>query len=242
MAWTVPIRWTVNQIVTAALLNTHLRDNLNASETATVTTAADLVYATAKNTLTRLAAGSARTALTVASGGTAPEWTHSFYPIKVSTLASTLLSDGTSRDVWGFNAASYLGANDAVFIAAFCTYFNNANTCAELNLALVNTAANETIGYWIPIGASHSSNTASRGGWYYAWLVGKTSTCQRFFMIGPRNASAMPLLGAITDMYLVENSCSTATSGCIAIRGTSGPGASADFTLHFVGAWRMRSI
>lgn len=29
MAWTAPQTWTVNQLVTAAMLNTHIRDNLN---------------------------------------------------------------------------------------------------------------------------------------------------------------------------------------------------------------------
>jgi hypothetical protein len=37
MAWTNPLTWTVNQIVTAAQLNTHVRDNLLFLYNATVT-------------------------------------------------------------------------------------------------------------------------------------------------------------------------------------------------------------
>lgn len=33
MAWTAPITWVDNDLVTAALMNTHLRDNLNALKT-----------------------------------------------------------------------------------------------------------------------------------------------------------------------------------------------------------------
>ena len=60
--------------MTASQLNTHLRDNLLETAPAKVTTAGDLVYATAANALARLAVGAAYKPLRVNSGATAPEW------------------------------------------------------------------------------------------------------------------------------------------------------------------------
>jgi hypothetical protein len=55
MAWTSPRTWVTAEVVTATLLNTHLRDNLNALMV--VTTKGDIAVATAASTLTRLAIG-----------------------------------------------------------------------------------------------------------------------------------------------------------------------------------------
>lgn len=47
----------IGETVTAALLNTHVRDNLTETAPSKVTTAGDIVYATAANALARLAGG-----------------------------------------------------------------------------------------------------------------------------------------------------------------------------------------
>ena len=57
MAWTAPRTWVSGETVTAALMNTHVRDNFNMTAPAVVTTKGDLVAATAANTITRLAVG-----------------------------------------------------------------------------------------------------------------------------------------------------------------------------------------
>jgi hypothetical protein len=72
MAWTAPRTWVAAEIVTAALMNTHLRDNMLETAPAIVTTAGDIVYADAANSLVRLGVGSGGTFLR--STGTAPEW------------------------------------------------------------------------------------------------------------------------------------------------------------------------
>lgn len=72
MAWTAPITFAAAAVLTAAQLNTNLRDNLNETAPAKVTTAGDLVYATAANALTRRAIGAAGSLL--ASDGSAPQW------------------------------------------------------------------------------------------------------------------------------------------------------------------------
>src|SRR3972149_2928849 len=74
MAWTAPRTWVAAEILTAALLNTHLRDNLLETGPAKVTTQGDLLYATAANALTRLAKGTADQQLRMNAGATAPEW------------------------------------------------------------------------------------------------------------------------------------------------------------------------
>ena len=54
MAWTTPKTWASGYVVLAADLNTHLRDNLNMTAPALVTTDGDIVVATAANALKRL--------------------------------------------------------------------------------------------------------------------------------------------------------------------------------------------
>jgi hypothetical protein len=56
MAWTAPRTYVTGEIVTAAILNADLRDNLLQTAPALVTTDGDIVVATAANTLKRLAA------------------------------------------------------------------------------------------------------------------------------------------------------------------------------------------
>lgn len=74
MAWTAPRTWAVGEVVTAAIMNTHVRDDLLETAAAKVTTQGDLVYATGANALARLAKGTAYQQLRMNSGATAPEW------------------------------------------------------------------------------------------------------------------------------------------------------------------------
>ena len=55
MAWTTPKTWASGYVVLAADLNTHLRDNLNVTAPAVLTTAGDILYASGANTPARLA-------------------------------------------------------------------------------------------------------------------------------------------------------------------------------------------
>jgi len=71
MAWTAPRTWTTGELVTAAIMNTHVRDNLLETASAKVTTAGDIVYATAANALARLGIGAAGQLPFVNSGATA---------------------------------------------------------------------------------------------------------------------------------------------------------------------------
>ena len=73
MAWTTPRTWVTAETVTAALLNAHIRDNFRETSPFTVTTAGDLSYADAANSMnSRLGIGAATTHLV--STGSAPVW------------------------------------------------------------------------------------------------------------------------------------------------------------------------
>ena len=87
MAWTAPTDRITSDIITAAQWNTFLGATGDMSLTATgiVTTQGDTVYATAANTLARLAKGTAYQALAMNAGATAPSWQAS----PTSTLTAT---------------------------------------------------------------------------------------------------------------------------------------------------------
>src|SRR3990167_4205296 len=70
MAWTAPRTWVTAELVTAALLNAHVRDNLLESAAAKVTTKGDIVAATGANALARIAVG-ANTTIPIAASGEA---------------------------------------------------------------------------------------------------------------------------------------------------------------------------
>ena len=76
MAWTAPTDRITGDIITAAQWNALLGATGDLSLTATgiVTTQGDMVYATAANTLARLAKGTSLQQLRMNTGATAPEW------------------------------------------------------------------------------------------------------------------------------------------------------------------------
>lgn len=74
MAWTTPRTWTTGEIVTAANMNTHVRDNLLETAPAKITTLGDLLIGSGASAAKRLGRGSAYAVLGVNSGGTDLEW------------------------------------------------------------------------------------------------------------------------------------------------------------------------
>ena len=75
MAWTTPKTWASGYVVLASDLNTHLRDNLNVTAPAVLTTAGDILYASGANTPARLAKSTTSTQY-LANTGTSniPAW------------------------------------------------------------------------------------------------------------------------------------------------------------------------
>lgn len=72
MSWTSPRTWNVGELVTKLIMDTHIRDNLNALWVGT--TAGDMEYYTSATDKTRIPKGSAKQILTMNSSATAPEW------------------------------------------------------------------------------------------------------------------------------------------------------------------------
>lgn len=100
MAWTAPRTWVAGEAPTAAIMNTHIRDNLNATEAAVLTGAGDLAYATAANTLARLAKGTSGQYLQVSSG--LPAWASvvSAHPLITVSANLTDVTSGYSAGEW----------------------------------------------------------------------------------------------------------------------------------------------
>lgn len=95
MAFTAYRTWTVGAVLTAAQLNEQVRDNGNADAVATVTTAGDMLYATAANTLARLAAG-AQGAVPYMGATSVPAW------LAPGTSGQVLKSQGAAANpAWG---------------------------------------------------------------------------------------------------------------------------------------------
>lgn len=61
MAWTAPRTWVPNEVVTAAMMNTHVRDNLLETGPAKVSAAAQGLYSTGANAITAAAAAKVKT-------------------------------------------------------------------------------------------------------------------------------------------------------------------------------------
>ena len=73
MAWTAPRTWVTGEQVTAAIMNSAVRDNFLETSAATVTTAGDLAYADAANSMgSRVGIGTVNSLLV--STGSAPAW------------------------------------------------------------------------------------------------------------------------------------------------------------------------
>ena len=75
MAWTTPRAWVTGETVSAASMNTHVRDNMLEAAPAKAQTAGDVFYATAANALTALPiSGQAGKSLAANTGETAIEY------------------------------------------------------------------------------------------------------------------------------------------------------------------------
>ena len=87
MAWTTPKTWASGYVVLAADLNTHLRDNLNVTAPAVLTTAGDILYASGANTPARLAKSTTSTQYLANTGtSNAPAWNEAALATGVSGL------------------------------------------------------------------------------------------------------------------------------------------------------------
>ena len=109
MAYTAYRTWTTGEIVTAALMNEQVKDNGLLTAPAIMTTAGDIIYASAANTPARLAKSTTSTQF-LANTGTSnvPQWNE----VALATGVSGTLpvaNGGTGITSLGSNVATFLG-------------------------------------------------------------------------------------------------------------------------------------
>jgi hypothetical protein len=114
MAWTDGVDKSTGDVITAAIWTSYLGsgDGIDEMETAKVTTAGDIVYATGDNALARLGVGSARQVLQMNSGASAPEY--------AASAQSTMTAKGDILTATAANTIARLavGADGTVLTAA----------------------------------------------------------------------------------------------------------------------------
>ncbi len=106
MAWTAPRTWVTGETVTAALMNAHIRDNLLETSAATVTTAGDIAFADAANSMgSRVGIGAANSHLV--SDGSSPVWRTIATDVDTGSNTFDTAVEGTAyvtlgNGAWGF--------------------------------------------------------------------------------------------------------------------------------------------
>lgn len=124
MAWTTPRTWVSNETLTAALLNTHLRDNLNELDVAKVTAAGQYCVSTAANAVTARSYGWERidTSQTLVSPGAYSDLATVGPTVTVTTGTRALIlmagqldhgtADGDSKISYAISGATTQAASD----------------------------------------------------------------------------------------------------------------------------------
>ena len=111
MAYTTIPTIVTGDVATAAWGNTYLKNNFAATAVGVVTTAGDIVHATAANVLARLAIGSANQLLRVNAGATAPEWASTLSGL---TLTAPDINGGTADSLTSLSIRSTGAAFDLI--------------------------------------------------------------------------------------------------------------------------------
>ncbi len=107
MAWTTPRTWVTGETVTAAQMNAHIRDNFRETSPFTVTTAGDLSYADAANSMnSRLAIGGTQSHLV--TDGSDPIWRN---------VQSSNRTDSETATTTSYVTLAATGASNWVFAA-----------------------------------------------------------------------------------------------------------------------------
>ena len=171
MAWTAPRTWVTAETVTAALMNAEIRDNFLETSAATVTTAGDIAFADAANSMgSRVALGAANTHLV--SDGSAPVWrgiTSDADEGSGTRDAGMLGTDFVSLDTgWGFTGEIEVtvttGTEALVLFKAFTFGVDTAGALIVMSYAVsgaTTVAASDT--HAMRYESSNANDTAGFG-------------------------------------------------------------------------------
>lgn len=240
MAYTPPNNArATGYLVTAANWN-ELASDILESAVAKVTTAGDLVYATAANALTRLGIGTARQGLQVNAGATAPTWAPT--PASVLTGTGDLLYSSAANTIarLGIGTANYaLQVNAAGTLPAWAPsatsvlttqgdllYASAANTLARLGAGTARQSLQMNAAGTLPAwAASPASVMTGTGDLLYS---SSANTIARLAV-----GTARQILQTNSGATAPEWSSSISLTGAISgseITGTASTGASATYT------------
>jgi hypothetical protein len=144
MAWTAPLTWTANTILTAAQLNTHLRDNLNETLPAKATNTGSMFVSNGPNSMVErfpregyVATAQSTTSLTyvdLATAGpsvTVTTGTRAFVAVYARMSNTTAGIGGQALMSWAISGATTRAAQDNTAIeigglAASCNFRTTA--------------------------------------------------------------------------------------------------------------------
>jgi hypothetical protein len=148
MVWTAPKTWTIGEVLTAANMNAQLRDNLLETMVAKVTTAGDIVYATAANALARLGIG-ATGAIMYVTGG-APAWLAAGAQgalLRMGASTPNWLAKGTALQLLRVNS----GATDIEW-ASLSSVLTPVSPGSEIIYPITTPSTSISVLAWSPLG------------------------------------------------------------------------------------------
>lgn len=123
MAWVASKTWVTGEVLTSTDMNEQVRDRLNETLPAKVTTAGDIGVATGANAIKRLGIGTALQVLRVNSGATDLEWAAPSIPQRasLSTAAVWVMNGFEPNSTQPTPASPWHTANEAMYIPLHVT-------------------------------------------------------------------------------------------------------------------------
>ena len=196
MAWTAPRTWVTGETVTAALMNAHIRDNFLETSAATVTTAGDIAFADAANSMgNRLAIGAANGHMVVNDAGTAPAWRA--VATDVDTASNTYdSSNGTVyvplSDVnWGFASDIEVTVTTGTVALILWKARMSNNTAGSLTFLSYSVSSATTVSAADTFAINYESSVANDGAEFggFDLRTGLTAGSNVFTLEGRVNAN-----------------------------------------------------
>ena len=166
MAWTAPRTWVTSETVTAAMMNTHVRDNFLETSAATAVAAGDLISADGANSMGNRISIAAAPAL-LASDGSDPVWRRPATDSRTDTVTGG--AAGAYRSLGGVS-----WYNDSDDVTVSLTTGTDVMVFIKGMMKSTTAAATTIIGYTVG-GATTVSATSSRAIHYKSIASGDQS-------------------------------------------------------------------
>ncbi len=216
ISWTAPKTYSVGEVLTAATMNTHVRDNLLQTAPAKAAAAGDTFYATAANVIAPLGIGTALQNYRTNAGATAPEW---FTQSSAITLEGSNNTEATSASTSMADRLSVTGLSIAAARALLITVnwrkTSGAGANAVFEIKLNSTVITGSI-------ITTNSTDEAQSGIIVLYLGSRVTNYLRSgFLIHTRLQAGVPAVTLATEPSI---DAPTATITDVVIRGQSGSG------------------